>query len=117
MECSKYVSTKCCTYLNENIPFLLFLQVLDLWFEQEARGEKYDVRYFETQLVDWQRLDYVKNTVSNEIAVHLFPQFVPLLNRVIDLEIDKDNFSVTREQGRILLFFLAQDSSRSGAFN
>ena len=113
----KYVSTKCCTYLNENIPFLSFSQVLDFWFEQVAREKKYDVRYFATELVKWGRQGWVKNTVFNEIAVHLFPQFVPLLNRVIDWEIDKDNFSVTCEQGRILLFFLAQDSSRSGAFN
>ena len=94
--------------MNENKPFLSFSQVLDLWFEQVAREIKYNVRDFTTQLIEWHLWDYLEKTVFDEIVAHVFPQLVQqAVNRIIDLDIDKTNYAVTYEQGRLFNCFLA----------
>ena len=60
-------------------------------------------------------MGFLEPSVFEKVAEYLFPQLVPQrVNRIIDLEINRKNFSVTCEQGRIFKLFLSKDYSRSG---
>ena len=61
---------------------------------------------FARDVIFWQQQGYLEPAVYDAIAVHIFPQLVPqMVNPITELEIDKTNFSVTYEQGRI--FYLS----------
>ena len=95
-----------------------------MWFKQVAQVSNYDVRNFVNDVIFWQLLKYLQNTVFDEVAVHIFPQLEwQSENRITDLEIDKTNFSVTYEQGRIffsyqkILLYLGHSTSFSVTLN
>ena len=78
---------------------------MDLWFEHITQVANYDVRRFAKDVMIWQGSGFLEPGVIDEIAVHLFPQLVPQTgDPITELEIDRTNFTVTYEQGRMFLY-------------